>query len=155
VALLHNIAADRELREGDQVNIIEGSSHGRAGVVVGFDLVSDRPIVVQYREGRGAWKEKFSANEVEIKSYTEAPNSLEPLPTIRVILAEMKKAGAVPAGRTATLRMADGTSLTIVAKGNQDIRQIYESGKHQSVEARAADLLRNSYVTRLPHLMQI
>jgi hypothetical protein len=155
VALLYNIAADRELQEGDKVEIRVGAEHGREGTVTGFDLMSDRPVVVQYHEGRGTFKGKFAANEVEIKSYRKAPGDLEPLPTIRLLLSEMVRAGTMPSGGVATLRLGDGTAISFVAKQNQDIRRIYEAAAHQTVEERVVDVLRHSYVTRLPHLMTL
>jgi hypothetical protein len=154
VALLHNIAANRELREGDKVEILVGSDHGRVGSVIGFDLTSDRPVLVQHQRGRGTVREKFAANEVEIRSYEKAPTDLEPLPTIRRILSEMRDAGTMPKGRFANLRMSDGTVLTLIAKQNQDIRRIYEDETHQSLEERVAGLLRKVFVTRLPHLVK-
>ena len=152
MAFLYNVAVSRELQEGDQVRILSGPRRGRAGTVVGFDLLSERPILVQYQVSSGLLRESFTANAVEVTT-CGAPDCLEPLPEIRRILRDSTE--FVPCGKALLVRQKDGRSISLIPKRNTDLRAIYESGEHQSIEDRVLGLLRNSYVTRRPHLVRL
>lgn len=152
---LFNVAADREIQEGDSVEVLAGRSMGRTGTVIGFDVYGASPVVVQYEGKTGSLREMFAANEVRIRT-SEAPRELEPLPAIRTILADAARTRSVrPCGDMAVVQVQKGVSLTLVPKQNANLRKIYESGRHQSLEARVDEMLKASIVTRRPHLIKL
>lgn len=144
---LFNAAAGRELQEGDEVTALTGPRRGKTGIVVGFDVYNDRPVVLQFRE-KGL--EPFAANEVKIRT-CKAPTALEPLPVIRRILSE---AHTLRHRKTRATVRVGRTTLTLVPRRNWDLRQIAESEDHQPLERRLDEVLKHSFVTRLPHLIE-
>lgn len=151
---LYNVAAKRELQEGDVVSVLTGRSQGKVSTVIGFDLFGASPVVVQYDSTVGILREMFAANEVQIRT-CKAPRELEPLPAIRIMLADAAKARSVrPCGDMATVEIRKGVQLTLLPKQNANLRQIYESPEHQSIEDCVTEMLKASIVTRLPHLIE-
>lgn len=155
MAFLHNIAANRELREGDEVKVVFGGPRcGRLGTVVGFDLFSDRPVVVQYDNTKGLLRESFAANEVEVRT-CKAPESLEPLPEIRTLLKDSSIRRAIGVcGEMLYVVLESGVQVTLVPKRPTSLRRIYESFPHLSFEDRILEILKASFVTRRPHLVR-
>jgi hypothetical protein len=154
MAFLYNIAADRELREGDAVRVSTGPRAGRECKVVGFDVLSERPVVVQYETEAGLLRESLAANDIEIRGYVKAPESLEPLPEIRMLLRDSKTQSISTCGAILCIRL-DDCVLSFVPKGeNSTLRQIYEGSAHNTFEDKVSDLLQHSFVTRLPHLVR-
>jgi len=154
MAFLYNIAADRELREGDTVKVCFGPRAGRECKVVGFDILSERPVVVQYESKVGLIRESLAANDMEIRGYVKAPESLEPLPEIRMLLRDSKSQSISTCGAILCIRL-DDCILSFVPKGeNSTLRQIYEGSTHNTFEDKVSDLLRHAFVTRLPHLVR-
>lgn len=122
---------------------------------MGFAVYSARPVVVQYERTTGLLRETFAANEVEITNYTEAPESLEPLPEMKRLLRDSQDGRLEYRGRTAALVCEWGTYTFIPTVSSHEFMQICESKSHQSIEEKILNLLRASVVTRLPHLIQI
>lgn len=152
MAFLRNLAADRELREGDSVQVTSGPRKGMIGVVVGFMLEGARPVVVQYDRRAGLLRETFAANEVEISTYTKAPESLEPLPEMSRVLMELKRGRWVSKEGWAEVQCSSGSWALIPPTPTSQFLRICESKTHQDDEV--LDLLRRCMLTRLPHLVR-
>lgn len=152
---LYNVAAMREIQEGDEVLVLAGRSSGKVGTVIGFDVFGVSPVVVQYADVVGNLREMFAANEVQVKT-SKAPRELEPLPDIRTILTDSRGVAlSIDDTSMATLRIGRGVTLTLFPKQRGDLRQIYESPAHQSLEECVIEMLKASIVTRLPHLIAV
>jgi hypothetical protein len=156
MAFLYNVAAGRELREGDGVKVSYGPRSGRTGKVVGFDVLSDRPVVVQYDAPSSLLRESFVANDIEIRGYTKAPETREPLPEIRTLLKDSRSKPKLSTCGQILCLQAGKRVVSFVPKDKTVVlRQIYESKDHHTFEDRLSGLLRHAFVTRLPHLVRL
>lgn len=150
---IYNVEAGRELKEGDEVRVLVGPRSGETGTVVGFDLLSsETPVVVQYEAKSGLVRQTLAANDVEVSIYTEAPDTLEPLPEIRRVLTEGAKVDCC--GNFLRVRVSSGVLSFVPKDQSAVLRQIYESSSHHTLEGRLFDVAKYAFVTRLPHLVK-
>lgn len=117
-------------------------------------MYSPRPVVVQYDGSSGLLRETFAANEVEIKTYTEAPDSLEPLPEIRRILGDSKEGELTRCGDGVAVMYEGGAYTLLPLVPSSEFVRICESETHQTLEEKISVLLHLCFVTRLPHLVR-
>lgn len=147
-----NVSANRHLREGDRIKVLHGDRSGRYAQVVGFDLCeADAPVVIQYGTASGGGRENVGANDVEYAgNFGEAPETLEPLPEIQLILTEMRQLDYQTCGRLLCVKLPeDGGTLSFVPK--DDSVRLEETFAGNNPEA----ILKVAFVTRRPHLVEI
>jgi hypothetical protein len=152
MALLFNVESGRDLREGDEIRVLEGRLSGQVGKVLGFHLLSESPVVIQTRSGVAG----YAANEVEF--LREGPNKLEPLPPVITLLQEGKiEESYSTCSSMLCLRLTEtSTVLTLVPTQHCKIKDVLTSALRESKsfgEAVEAALAK-SFVTRLPHLVE-
>lgn len=152
---LLNLASGRELREGDEIRLKTGPRAGRLGKVVGVDLFSDSPVVVQFPKAiNGVVREWVDSDNVDVVRF-DIPDSLEPLPDRQEMLTEV-----APVFMTCGLMLCltlneDGTVLTCVPRDNSvRLRKIFESNYKKSVRSAVSEVMKKSFVTRTPHLVK-
>lgn len=156
---LLNTVSGRILREGDDVKILVGTRSGLLGTVVGANLMGPGPAVtIQYaKRQQGILREAFSANDLEfIKK--EGADLLEPLPPIEQLLQEGQIAPVyMTCGVMLCLTLTeDNTVLTCVPHQNgMALRKMFESRCRKSISDATREVLQNSFVTRMPHLVKI
>jgi hypothetical protein len=145
MALLLNVDSGRELREGDTVRLHGGS----IGTVIGFDLMSESPLVVQSKKGQMS---QHSANDVVL--LREGPIRLEPLPPIVQVIQEGGIKSYQTAGSMICVKIPNTTLLTLIPKSPEKLRDVLESSDAEFGETLLKTLER-SFVTRLPHLVKL
>lgn len=147
--LLLNIVSNRQLREGDLVRMKTGSF----GRVVGIDVYESESILVQSEDGETT---QVSPNEVDFVQ--EGPAGMEPLPSVVTILNEGKVKTSVRtcAGAICLTLIETNTTLTLIPKNpNSNLRESLQKLLHKTEFATAIlKLLKEVYVTRLPHLLE-
>lgn len=141
---LLNVNSKRELREGDVVR----APGNKIGTVVGFSLFENDSVLVkdQFHQVK-----QYDANGVE---FIQERFDLEPLPPIVKILQEDKVGNTYKtcAGGICLHLTETSTTLTLIPKDNSNLR--FElRGDIPFCEA-VENLLKVSYVTRLPHLVE-
>lgn len=144
-----NLDANRELREGDRVQI-----RGRYAQVVGFDLHEvDTPIVIQFPLTEGSERELVAANDVEyVGNFREAPDTLEPLPEIASLLTEKSY---WTCGRILCVKLAEEWSTLSFVPKEDSVRLSEVFDQAPTVKEAVDRLLEIAFVTRRPHLVQI
>lgn len=164
---LLNVQSGRQLREGDEVRVRTGSRRGKIGRVVGFDVGSSTPVVIQYPAPRrsGVIRENVKATDVDPYRLPKH-EVLEPLPSVEKLLTE----GAigpyyVTCGAMLTFPLAEGGALTAVPKrpGNVPLRLIFDSrcrrprdfGDASVVAGALRRVFEDAFITRLPHLVRL
>lgn len=158
MAILHT-ADGRPLLEGDEVRLLSGPRTGKIGLVVGFDVLGEKAIVIQYPKPiDNVLREAVDGSDVEVFQPVSAPESLEPLPVIKTVLQEN---GFAPLYMTCGVMLClrlneDGTVLTCVPKRSGiSLRRMFETRYRRSMREAVEEVLKNSFVTRLPHLVKI
>lgn len=147
--LLLNVDSGRELREGDLVRLPSGS----LGKVVGIDVLSESPVVVQRSDKRIS---QHSANDVSF--LREGPNRLEPLPPIVQTIQEggIEKSYLTCASMLCLKLTETSTTLTLIPKQPGKVKDFLESqsGFRSSFGEALLETLKSVFVSRLPHLVE-
>jgi hypothetical protein len=138
-----NLAANRELREGDVVR----TRTGLLSKVVAMDLF-EADLLLQSKEGD---LNKATANDVEFVH--EGPDRLEPLPNVVSILQEggFKEGIRTCSGAVCLTFSETDTVLTLIPKDNSNLREVFEGTPFRKA---ILESLKSSFVTRLPHLLE-
>lgn len=141
-------------REDDIVKILRGSGSGRIGRVVGFDLLSERSVVVQFQVGESGRYSRVATSPKDLLAVNEAER--EPLPPIPLYLQEEEYSpGYTPCGQMLTLTLKSGGCVTFVPKGGDDLKEAYDRGFRVSPKKALENVFRCSFQTRLPHLVML
>jgi hypothetical protein len=146
-----NVSSARYLREGDIVRLQVGGRKGHIGTVVAFDLLSPTPLAVQFPAPRGrVIREQVGADDVIL--YRPERAALEPLPPVEQLLSEVVAERPVTCGSLLSFPLRAGGLLTFVPKAPA-WQTLGEQFSAQGTTVR--ELLSDSLVTRLPHLVQL
>ena len=152
MTLLLNVESGRELREGDEVRILEGQLSGKVGKVIGVQVLSESPVVVQTKHGVAG----YSANEVSF--LREGPARLEPLPPVVTLLQESAFSDSYrTCASMLCVRMNEtSTVLTLVPTQHRKLKDVLASALRESPTFAGAleVVLESCFVTRLPHLVE-
>jgi hypothetical protein len=147
--LLLNVLSHRQLREGDTVR----TRTGAIGRVVGVDVFESESLLVQDSNGETV---QVSPNEVDFVQ--EGPAGMEPLPSVVTILSEGKVKNSVRtcAGAVCLTLTETNTTLTLFPKNpNSNLRESLQKLLSGNDFAKAImTILKEAYVTRLPHLLE-
>lgn len=148
MTLLLNVDSGRELREGDHIRL---SSSGVLGRVVGVDVLSEAPLVIQRKDGRLS---QHSANDVVLLQ--EGTIRLEPLPPIVQVIQEgkLKDSYRTCASMLCISLLETPVTFTLVPKTPVKLKSILEASIASKTFGEAVlDVLQAAFVSRLPHLV--
>lgn len=146
--LLKNLKSGRDLREGDVVRTKDGAF----GRIVAFDLFEAEPVIVIDNSGE---LRSTDANDVEL--IDEGPSGLEPLPPIVSMLNEGKVEESIRTCSGAICLRLHETheTLTLIPKNTSNLRESFTVLCEDMPFSEAIkELLKESHVTRLPHLIE-
>jgi len=145
MSYLFNLESNHDFREGDVVR----TPSGYIAQVVAFDITEAEPILVQTMDGEK--RGKFAANDLDLVH--EGPSLLEPLPPTSTILQEdnLVEGFRTCGGNLCIQLIKTPITLTFISKDNSNLR---ESIKGNTFLEKVENLLKVSYITRLPHLVE-